>query len=81
MRVVMLNSWKLEIQLYKESYTQRYDLSLFHILGACVSMSAYRAPVCGILVFWFQIAIQPFALFHDSVLIICVLLQWLTDKV
>ena len=28
---------------------------------------AHRASVCGFLVFWLQIAIEPFALFHHSV--------------
>ena len=28
---------------------------------------AHRGPVCGVLVFWLQIAIEPFALFHHSV--------------
>ena len=28
---------------------------------------AHRGPVCSFLMFWLQIAIQPFALFHHSV--------------
>ena len=53
----------------------------FQIVVAWLSMSAHSAPVCGILVFWFQITIQPFALFITVVLIICVSLRRFTDKV
>ena len=28
--------------------------------------SGHRGPVCGFLVFWLQIAIEPLALFHHS---------------
>ena len=42
---------------------------------------AHRGPGCGFLVFWLQIAIEPFALFHLSVLIICVSLWYFTDEV
>ena len=31
---------------------------------------AHRSPVCVFLAFWLQIAIEPFALYHRSVLII-----------
>ena len=28
---------------------------------------AHHVPVCGFLVFWFQIVVEPFALLHCSV--------------
>ena len=53
--------------------------------GPCLTTNvcgrAYHGPVCGLLVFWLQIAIEPFVCFHLSVFIICVALWCLTDEV
>ena len=39
--------------------------------GQCLTTNVcgctHHGPVCGLLVFWLQVAIEPFALFHHSV--------------
>ena len=37
------------------------------LLAINVCGRAHRGPVYGFLVFWLQIAIEPFALFHHNV--------------
>ena len=52
------------------------------MVGAWLSVSVVGLiVVCGFLVFWLQVAIEAFDVFHHSVFIICVLLWYFTDEV
>ena len=78
----LFNCTTISLSIYK--MTAPYSVCCKK-LAPSVSDLAHRGPVCGFLVFWLQIAIQPpgvcFFFFIKVFVIMCVSLQSFTDEV
>ena len=79
MTILNKGSFSQGTVIQKDRAGNKWVVRIFIVLFMSTK-NGHRGPVCGFLVSWLQIIIEPFALFHHNVMIICVSLSCFTDR-